>query len=43
MGGVFGHVRWGCRVGLFVMVLVLLVAAIPGFAQLTTWTDLGTV
>src|SRR2546425_13205387 len=43
MGGVFGHVRWGYRVGLFAMVLVLLVAAIPGFAQLPTGTILGTV
>src|SRR2546428_10853321 len=43
MGGVFGHVRWGYRVGLFAMALVLLVAAIPGFAQLPTGTILGTV
>src|SRR5881296_1280741 len=43
MGGVFGHVRWGYRVGLFAMVLVVLVAAIPGFAQLPTGTILGTV
>ncbi|PYS08394.1 MAG: hypothetical protein DMG17_29065, partial [Acidobacteria bacterium] len=43
MGGVFGHVRWGYRVGLFATVLVLLVAAIPGFAQLPTGTILGTV
>src|SRR5437016_2513464 len=43
MGGVFGDVRWGYRVGLFAMALVLLVAAIPGFAQLPTGTILGTV
>src|SRR5439155_19347476 len=43
MGGVFGHVRWGYRVGLFAMALVLLVAAIPGLAQLPTGTILGTV
>src|SRR5205809_7487200 len=42
MGGVFGHVRWGYRVGLFAMALVLLVA-LPGFAQLPTGTILGTV
>src|SRR5206468_10599970 len=43
MGGVFGHVRWGYRVGLFAMALVRLVAAIPGFAQLPTGTILATV
>src|SRR5437870_11035798 len=43
MGGVFGHVRWGCRVGLLAMVLVLFVAALPAFAQLPTGTILGTV
>src|SRR5438093_11713319 len=43
MGGVCGHVRWGYRVGLFAMALVLLVGAIPGFAQLPTGTILGTV
>src|SRR5881409_3206884 len=43
MGGVFGHVRWGYRVGLFAMVLVVLVAAIPSFAQLPTGAILGTV
>src|SRR5438093_10538671 len=43
MGGVFGHVRWGCRVGLLAMVLVLFVAALPAFAQLPTGPILGTV
>src|SRR5882672_1161771 len=43
MSGDFGADRWGCRVGLFVLGLVLLVAAVPVFAQLPTGTILGTV
>src|SRR3989442_10921839 len=43
MGGVFGRVRWGCRVAMFVGVLVLFVAAVPVVAQLPTGTILGTV
>src|SRR5438094_2548013 len=43
MGTVFGGVRWGCRVAVFVLGLVLFVAAVPVFAQLPTGTILGTV
>ena len=43
MGGEFGGVRWGCRVAVFVLGLVLFVAAVPVFAQLPTGTILGTV
>src|SRR5439155_5806668 len=43
MGRVFGGVRWGCRVAVFVLGLVLFVAAVPVFAQLPTATILGTV
>src|SRR5438128_11221786 len=43
MGRVFGGVRWGCRVAVFVLGLVLFVAAVPVFAQLPTGTILGTV
>jgi len=43
MSGDFGADRWGCRVALFVLGLVLFVAAVPVFAQLPTGTILGTV
>src|SRR6266699_601354 len=43
MSGEFGAVRWGCRVALFVLGLVLFMAAIPVFAQSPTGTILGTV
>src|SRR5437773_10486903 len=43
MGTVSGGVRWGCRVAVFVLGLVLFVAAVPVFAQLPTGTILGTV
>ena len=39
----FGGVRWGYRVAVFVVGLVLFVAAVPSFAQLPTGTILGTV
>jgi hypothetical protein len=34
MSGEFGSVRWSCRVAVFVLGLVLFVAAVPVFAQL---------
>ena len=43
MSGEFGGVRWGSRVALFVLGLVLFVAAVPVFAQLPTGTILGTL
>src|SRR5206468_12180461 len=43
MSGEFRGVRWGCRVAVFVLGLVLFVAAVPVFAQLPTGTILGTV
>src|SRR5256886_6334933 len=43
MSGVFGGVRRDCRIGVFVLGLVLFVAAVPVFAQLPTGTILGTV
>src|SRR5712691_10827124 len=43
MSGESGSVRWGCRVAVFVLGLVLFVAAVPVFAQLPTGTILGTV
>src|SRR5260370_25032226 len=43
MSGEFGAVGWGCRVALFVLGLVLFVAAVPLFAQSPTGTILGTV
>src|SRR5258708_6155536 len=43
MSGEFGGVRWGCRLAVFVLGLVLFVAAVPVFAQLPTGTILGTV
>src|SRR6266705_6172561 len=43
MSGEVRGVRWDCRVAVFAMALVLLVGAIPGFAQLPTGTILGTV
>src|SRR5882672_10143112 len=43
MSGDFGADRWGCRVALFVLGLVLFAAAVPVFAQLPTATILGTV
>ena len=43
MSRVFGDVRWGSRVAMFVLGLILFVAAVPVFAQLPTGTILGTV
>src|SRR3989475_6691709 len=43
MGGVFGGFRRGCRVGVFVLGLILFMAAVRVFAQLPTGTILGTV
>ncbi len=43
MSGEFRGVRWDCRVAVFVLGLVLFVAAVPVFAQLPTGTILGTV
>src|SRR5437016_10777309 len=43
MGGVLGNLRRGRRVAVFVLGLVLFVAAVPVFAQLPTGTILGTV
>src|SRR5439155_22188152 len=43
MSGEFWGVRWDCRVAVFVLGLVLFVAAISVFAQLPTGTILGTV
>ncbi|HEV2201659.1 MAG TPA: TonB-dependent receptor [Bryobacteraceae bacterium] len=42
MRGEFVGVRWGCRVGVVVLGLVLFIAAVPVFAQLPTGTILGT-
>jgi hypothetical protein len=42
MNGDYGEIRWGCRIALWVLALVLL-AAVPVFAQLPTATILGSV